>query len=1144
VTTPNEERPTPSGAPQPAMAESVTAAPATPQSATAQPDPQAPPVVALMVVHEPGDWLADTLRSLAVQDYPDLRFVALVTSPTPAEVVEQIRVGVPGALVRTVEGNPGFGPIVNEALALVDGRDGFLLVLHDDVALRDDTVSQLVEEAFRSNAAVIGPKLVEWDAPDVLQHVGLDADRAGLLVGVVDPGERDQEQHDAVRDVFALPSACLLVRNDVFREIGGFAPNIPFLGEELEFCWRVHLLGARVVVNPSAVVRHRGAFAVRATLVNADVRAARHRVRTAMTCAPSSQLPLVFLRLVVGSLVETIVGLFGGRHHAGLAGLRAVAALVVDAPFVVARRRALRPLRRVPGREVTSLQLRSSARVAAFARHRRALREQHTSETPAIGAAPAPVVRATTLVGLALLVAVIVGNRGIIWGGTQSIGEFVPLLPADTSVADAARLYLVGWSPGWFGSTGAAPTYLGAMAVLGALSFGNYAALLTAIVVGAFFVAAAGAWRLAGAVGDARTRMFAAVVYLAVPVGILAVRDGRRGALVVWALLPWIVDFARRLAGLARESRDAVRESSVRSVGARRAQLLASLVLLVAAASTFEPAALVVVAAASLALACAAPFTSTPWRATAWLVAAPLSGVPAAAVLHLPWSVRFVDADWWTAVVGAAAPVTGVSLLDVASTGIANPVWRWLVVAVYAPVLLMVLASLGARGAWAVRGVALVVIPFVVLLARERGLLRAAVPEPLVVWSLVALGVTLSACVAYADYLDGRARSLTWRQLAATVSVAAVCVACVPSAVAAFDGRWSQPDDTIGRLVAQLPDDSAGDYAVLYLGDARLFPVYAVALVAPVEAPGGALDAPTATPDAAADAPAAAADAPAAAADALLATTGGRFPAGVSYGVLHDGGASGVDVLPAAPSTMTAALQRAVDVLVTGESLRAGRLLAPLAVRFVVVPLRDGTLHARRAPVGGGTGEALVARLADQLDLRRLYTATDLVIFENAAALPTQSLLDERGAVASRQAGEAELLAEPLLSRGSFVSGLAPQRANAGPMSAGTVHLAMPFSDRWTLRVDGARIVPRVAFGSTIAFDAPVAGAAVLRLAPSLAQRVLVAMQVVLWLLVLSITFNPSRFRGRVRAAREVVEVSLRSDDRRVAADEIRAGVS
>ena len=1094
MTTPNEERPTPSAVAETAMVEPAVAEPAAPQ-----PDPQAPPVVAVMVVHEPGDWLGDTLRSIASQDYPNLTLVALVTSPSPAEVPDQIRAIVPGALVRTVEGNPGFGPVVNEVLALVDGRDGFFLVLHDDVALRDDAVSSLVDEAFRSNAAVVGPKLVEWDAPDVLQHVGLDSDRAGLLVDVVDPGERDQEQHDAVRDVFALPSACMLVRNDVFREIGGFAPNIPFLGEELDLCWRVHLLGARVVVNPSAVVRHRGAFASRAVLLNAEARAARHRVRTAMTCAPLAQLPLVVVRVLVGSLVETIVGVFSGRHHVGLAGLRAAAALVVDAPLVVARRRALRSLRRVPGREVTSLQLRSSARLAAFARHRRAVREQQTSEVPAIGASPAPVVRATTLVGLALLVAIVVGSRGIIWGGTSSIGEFVSLVPRDMSVADAARSYLVGWSPGWFGTTGAAPTYLGAMAVLGALAFGNYAALLTAIVVGAFVVAAAGAWRLAGAIGDARVRMFAAVVYVAVPVGVLAVRDGRRGALVMWALLPWLLDFARRIAGLARESRDAARESSVRSVGARRAQLMASLALLVAVASTFEPAALVVVVVSSVALACAAPFTSTPWRATAWLVVSPLSGVVAAAVLHLPWSVRFVDADWWIALVGAQPPVDSVSLVDIASLGVANPVWRWMLVAAYVPVVVMALAARGARGAWVVRAFALVAIPLVVLLAVDRGLLAVSLPEPLVLQSLVALGVALAASVAFADFLDGRARALSWRQLAAVVSVVAACAACAPSLVTVAHGRWLQPQDTLGRLVAQLPDDSGGDYAVLYVGDARLLPVAA----APLESP-----------------------------DWFSVADAGRT-SGISYGIVRDGGASGLDALPATPSTMTVALHRAVSVLVTGESLRAGRLLAPLAVRFVVVPLRDETLHARRASADGGVGAGLVARLADQLDFRRLYNAADLVIFENTAALATQSLLDERGSVASQQASEAELLAEPLESRGSFVTGLAPQRANTGEMSAGTVHLAVPFSDRWSLRVDGARIAPRVAFGATTAFDAPIAGSAQLRLAPSLAQRLLVALQVTLWLVVLAITFNPSRFRGRVRAAREVVEVSLRSEDRR-----------
>jgi hypothetical protein len=332
----------------------------------------------------------------------------------------------------------------------------------------------------------------------------------------------------------------------------------------------------------------------------------------------------------------------------------------------------------------------------------------------------------------------------------------------------------------------------------------------------------------------------------------------------------------------------------------------------------------------------------------------------------------------------------------------------------------------------------------------------------------------------------GRRSSFSWQQLMATASVAAVCVASLPSLVAAGGGRWSQPDDTLGRLVSQLPIDSQGDYAVLYLGDSRLLSV--------------------ATADA------------------------GN---GISYGVLRDGGASGVDTLPPSPSTMTTALERAVQVLVTGESLRAGRLLAPLAVRYVVVPLRDATQHARRAPLTGDVGPGVVARLSDQLDFRRVYTATDLVIFENAAALPTVAVLNERSSVTSKSAVEADVLADSLSVQDAFISGFVPERANVGELTAGTVHAALPFSERWTLRVDGAQIAPRLAFGTTTAFDAPVAGTATLRLAPSVTHRVLVALQVVLWMMVLAITFNPSRFRGRVRAAREVVEVSLRGDDQR-----------
>jgi len=1059
----------------------------------------APPVVAVMVVHEPGDWFAEVLNSLAVQEYPDVRLVALVTSTTPPGVIDQIRSTHPAALVRTIEGNPGFGPVANQALSLVDGRDGFFLVLHDDVALRPDAIANLVNEAFRSNAAVVGSKLVEWDAPDVLQHVGLDCDRAGQLVDVVDPGERDQEQHDAVRDVFALPTACLLVRNDVFREVTGFAPNIPFLGEELDFCWRVHLLGARVVVNPAAVVRHRDGFHTRGTLLHAITRRERHRVRTAMICTPLAQLPVVMLRLLIGSMIEFVVGVFTGRAQDAFASLRAVAALVVDAPLIVERRRAIRALRRVPGREVTSLQLRSSARIAAFVRHRRALREQHTSEVPTIGVASAPVARTTTFVGLVAIAFVLVANRGFIWGGLSGVGQTMPLMPLNMSPVEVARAYLVGWSPNWFGATGAAPTLLGALSVLGTIFLGNWAALLTAIIVGAFFVGAVGAWRLCGAIGDARVRMFGALVYLALPVGVLAARDGRRDALVLWALLPWMLDFARRVAGLLRDERDVARETSVRAAGSRRAQLLTSLLLLVAIASTFAPVALGVVAFIAVLLGVGALITATPWRASAWLVASLLVGVFGAAVLHLPWSVDFVSADWWARLVGAGYPATNASLVDVASFGVGNVVWRWAVIAAYVPVPVVAVLSRGARAVWPTRAALLTAAPLLLRFAHERGVVNVRMPEPLMLAAVSSLGITLGAAVVFSDFLAGRRFALTWRQLFSVVSTTCIVAACAPVVVAGASGRWSQPPDTLGRLAAQLPaaptitaDTSTatgGDYATLYIGDPRLI-------------------------------------------HAGAATSSSA----VAYAVVRDGGLTGLDTLPPASSSLTDALHRAVDVLVTGESLRAGRLLAPLAVRFVAVPLRESTLHASRPLAAGNIGDGVVARIADQLDFRRVYTATDLVIFENTAALPTVAVLDERSAVASQQATEASLLAEPLTSRGALLSGLVPHRSNVGALSAGTVHLAVPFSDRWTLRVDGARIAPRVAFGATTAFDAPVAGNAELRLRAGLSHRVLIAVQVVLWVFVLAITFNPSRFRGRVRAAREVVEVSLRSEDSRVGA--------
>ena len=217
-------------------------------------DTLAPPVVAVVVAHDPGPWFEETLASLASQEYAELS-VLVLDAGSRQDVAARVASVLPTAYVRRFEENRGFGATFNEVREMVDGA-AYYLVCHDDVALFPDTVALLVEEAFRSNAGVVSPKVVSWDDTERLIHVGMTVDKAGSVVERVQPNEIDHGQHDAVRDVFVAPGGATMVRADLFDELGGFDPAIVAMGEDLDLCWRAQVVGARIIVAPDARIRH------------------------------------------------------------------------------------------------------------------------------------------------------------------------------------------------------------------------------------------------------------------------------------------------------------------------------------------------------------------------------------------------------------------------------------------------------------------------------------------------------------------------------------------------------------------------------------------------------------------------------------------------------------------------------------------------------------------------------------------------------------------------------------------------------------------------------------------------------------------------------------------------------------------------
>lgn len=1040
------------------------------------------PVVASVVVAHPHPGLDATVAALAAQDYAHLTHLFFVVGapgggadePALQAATAAITAVLPQAIVRTVVGNPGYGPTQNEAARMVEGDNGLFLFLHDDVALAPNAVTAMVDEMFASNAALVGPKLVDWDDPSVLQHVGLGVDRTGEVDPVVLPGERDQEQHDGIRDVFCVPSACMLVRADVFRSAGGFSPEIDFGGEEIDLCWRVHLTGGRVMVVPTAVGRHREGFAERNAEINLAELRERHRVQTVLAATSASRFVPVVALLVGLSMVEAVVGVFSGRAKRALVALAAVFGTITRVGSLRRRRARVQALRVVSDAEIHDLQVQGSARVVSFLRARRARSDAKRLENR-IAAAEREKRARTTLAVFAFLGAVfVVGIRRLVTDGVTFVGQFVPFTESWRSLGAAYRL---GWWPGGFGSATPAPTGTALVGVATFFSFGNPAAVRTVAVVGLGVVGVVGMWWFGRDVTQsARARAGGTLAYAMVPLHYEAVATGRWNVLATYAAVPWVLlAFSRANDVLTATASDVL----------RRALRLG---LVIGAVAAFEASFIpvVIVAAVAYMLATAG---CTGVRSLHGLPGVVAASVVVALILNFPWIGHYVGSDWWSLIVGADHGVgLDEGVLRILSFDAGRAAFAPTILVLYGVGAVAVLVARQARFVWAVRGAVLTAVFAALAVASDSRMFGFPLPESGVLLSFAAGGLALGV-VALLDAVenDVRGARFGWRQPLALLAALAVLVPVIPLAVNAADGRWNQPRSSLDTLLLQLaknPDE--GDYRILYLGHPDLLP----------------------------------------AAPRTLHTDSGLR---LGYAVTDDGIATlFTQWSPGATSTVHT-LENALSHLMSGDTPRIGRLIAPLGVRYIVIPRIDGARSTRSEPMAVPSG--LVDALRVQLDLRRQYESADLLIYENTAWVPTVAQLSAAGAEASTTAGMDELVLTDLRgatpAKVGFVAGRATQRLEVSP---GVVSVAVPPSPRWTLSVDGRRFASRPAFGATTGFDVPdtvsQGSRATLRYDRPFLQVASVVAQFALWCFALFIALGL-----RVRRRRTLPVRVERSDD-------------
>lgn len=1027
-----------------------------------------PPVVAVMVIHEMGEWLPETLQALAAQDYGSLQHLVLVTGsaedPLQQSILDLVATQLPSAVVRFLGGNPGYGAACNSVLELVQGGSGFFCFLHDDVALAPDAISRLLEELIRSNAGVVGPKFVHWDDSRMIQSVGIAVDKFGVEMPYADDGEIDQEQHDAVQDVFVVSSATILVRADLFRTVGGFQPELASAGTDLDFCWRCHTTGARVVVVPAAVVRHRESMN---TVTDEEVLrdltrdAEKTRVATVASLTSTAMLPFVILQLFFFTLGRVVMLLVSGKVTLAFAELNGLMNLPLAIGNIRHRRDAVDQYRVVDGSEIRALQIRGSAHIASYFRRRarRAGLEQADSSGSVRESAP----RTAYLMWSALIAILLIGSRTFLNSGVVAVGQMAPIA---ASARELVASYASGWWGAGFGQVSSLPTGTALAAVGSIATLGNIGALHTLGVVLLPLIGWLGIWRFASVMGNRGARISATVAYAAVPLPFASIAAGRWGALFVYALLPWMIHLSRMLVGHADITDARAHEAMVTVSPALWRRWFAGLTLLIAITFAFEPGIIIVLPMVVVVMAatCLGQGMQLKW-ASRWVVVVG-AAVVAALVLNLPWAATYVRSGWWEALTGAAVENgRQIGLLNLMHFNVGEFGLGSISLLLYAAVVGAVLLVRGPRAVWALRGASLVVVGILVAVLDDAALMPAHLPEPAVMLVAVAFGIAVSAATMGASLvLDlGRGR-FSWRQPLGALVALAFMVGTLPIAINAINGRWSQPSLALPQLLAQLPDEvNEGGYRTLFIGDARVLPGAAI-----------------------------------------------NLGWGVSYTIVNGPTPSMNDQWETPPTRARDTAVAALYGIVRGQTARAGRLLAPLSVRFIVVPIIDGGQSTRDDPIAAPRG--LIDALSRQLDLKRRYASPDLVIYENSAAVPVRSVLTPIGAENSKLAGARSMIARGI---GGATPLPVPNRPEAtmgasvdGPA---TVHLSVPFTSEWKLTLNGQGVPVRPAFGLTNAYDIAESGNVEISFQSSTAHTATVLIQFVAWCLVFFVALSRRR---------------------------------
>lgn len=194
--------------------------------------------------------------------------------------------------------NYGFAEGYNRALSQIYAE--YYLLLNSDVEVTHHWLMPMIEYMdVHNDVAACQPKLLSVFDKDMFEYAGASGgfiDRYGYPYcrgRIFDTVERDDGQYDYVQDIHWASGAAMLIRSADYWNAGGLDGRFFAHNEEIDLCWRLRIMGRRIVCIPDSEVFHVGG----GTLPKSNPRKTFLNFRNNLTmlykCLPDSELSSV-----------------------------------------------------------------------------------------------------------------------------------------------------------------------------------------------------------------------------------------------------------------------------------------------------------------------------------------------------------------------------------------------------------------------------------------------------------------------------------------------------------------------------------------------------------------------------------------------------------------------------------------------------------------------------------------------------------------------------------------------------------------------------------------------------------------------------------------------------------------------------------